>query len=225
MWRTAPLCERRLELATSPSIDGDDDELLVTRIALDRCQASLRLLIARHSGKVTGWLTKRFKTLKAPEIEWSVGITFTNIWRKAGQYNSVRGTFESWLYRIAFRCAESVRKREEKHLVAALSDDPTYDPNKDCHEESDDDSEQIADRGDWRVRELRRFIDCLVGNEKAVAEADLEHGDRVENDSLAQQLGSTRRGIIQARSNYRRKFAKRIQQIEQNRARGGKGRI
>jgi len=226
------LHERRSELATSPSMDdGDDDELLVTRIALDRCEASLRLLITRHSGKVTGWLTKRFKPLKEPEIEWAVNMTFTNIWRRASQFNSLRGKFESWLFRIAFRCAESIRRREEKHLVVALSEDPSYDPDKECDEQVDDDNEPIADRKDWRVRELRRFLDGLVGNERAVALADLEQGDRVDNANLAQELGSTQRAIIQTRSNYRRKFRQqiekiekqRIEQIEKNQARGEKG--
>jgi len=218
--------ERRSKLATGQSVnDGDDDELLVTRVAIDRCEVSLRLLIKRHSGKVTGWLTKRFNRLKEPEIEWAVNITFTNVWRCATQFNSLRGKFESWLFRIAFRCAESIRRREEKHLLAALSDGPVYDPDKECDEQDADDNDPVADRKDWRVRELRRFIDGLVGNEKAVAQADLEEGDRVDNARLAQELGSTRRAIIQSRSNYRRKFKKRIEQIEKNRAPGGKGRI
>lgn len=206
-------------------MDGDDDELLVMRIALDKCEGALRLLIERHSGKVTGWLTKRFKPLKEPEIEWAVNMTFTNVWRRANQFNSLRGKFESWLFRIAFRCAESVRRREEKQLAAVLSGDPSYNPDEEYDQEGDDDNEPIADRKDWRVRELRRFIDGLVGNEKAVAETDLEYGDRVDNARLAEQLGTTRRAIIQTRSNYRRKFKKRIEQIETNRAHGGKGRI
>ena len=213
--------------------DGDHDELLLMRIALDQCSASLQLLIARHSGRVTGWLTKRFKSLKTPEIEWAVNMTFTNVWRRASQFNSLRGKFESWLFRVAFRCAESVGRREEKHLISALSEDPSYDPDKECDDEVDADNEPIADQRDWRVRELRRFIDGLVGNEKAVALADLEYGDRVDNARLAEELGSTHRAIIQTRSNYRRKFKERIEkiekqrieQIEKNRARGAKGRI
>ena len=179
----------------------------------------------RGRGKVTGWLKKRFKQLKEPEIDWVVNMTFMNVWRRAAQFNSLRGKFESWLFRIAFRCAESVRRREEKHLVVALSEDPTYDPDKECDEEIDDDNEPIADRKDPHVRELRRFIDGLVGNERVVAERDLEDDDQVDNARLAQKLGTTRRAIIQTRSNYRRKFKNRIEQIEKNRARGGKGRI
>jgi RNA polymerase sigma factor (sigma-70 family) len=213
-------------LATSSSIyDGEeDDELLVTRVAIDRCKASLKNLIDRHSGKLTAWLTKRFKRLKEPDIAAAVNWTFMNIWRKASQFNSLRGKFESWLFRIAFRVAESTRLREERHLAVALSTDPDYDPEKECDEEIDEDYEPIADRKDWRVRELRRFIDSLMGNERAVADADLEFGERVDNGQLAEQLGTTRRAIIQTRSNYRKKFRDRVERIEKNRA-SGKGRI
>jgi DNA-directed RNA polymerase specialized sigma24 family protein len=217
--------ERRSVLATNPSMDdGEEDELLIMRVALDGCEKSLKKLIDRHSGKLTGWLTKRFKRLKEPEIAATVNWTFTNIWRKAGQFNSLRGKFESWMLRIAFRVAESMRLREERHLAVALSTDPDYDPEKECDEEIDEDDEPIADRKDWRVREQRRFIDSLTGNERAVADADLEFGERVDNGRLAEQLGTTRRAIIQTRSNYRKKFRDRVEKIEKNRT-SGKGRI
>ena len=218
-----PITKGGQELATSPSMDGDDDELLVMRIALDRCSASLRVLIDRHSEKVTGWLSKRFKTLAELEIDWAVNMTFLNIWRKAHLYKTQRGRFESWLFRIAFRCAESIRRREEKHLIERLDDDSVYDPFQVC-EEDDELNEPIAERKDWRVRELRRFIDNLTGNEKAVAQRDLEEGDGVDNERLAHELGTTRRSIIQTRSNYRHKFRGRIEKIEADRA-NGKGRI
>jgi DNA-directed RNA polymerase specialized sigma24 family protein len=217
--------ERRSELATNPSMDdGEEDELLVMRVALDGCEKSLKKLIDRHSGKLTGWLTRRFQRLKEPEIAATVNWTFMNIWRKAGQFNSLRGKFESWMFRIAFRVAESMRLREERHLAVALSTDPDYDPEKECDEEIDEDDEPIADRKDWRVRELRRFIDSLTGNERAVADADLEFGSRVDNVLLAEQRGTTRRAIIQTRSNYRKKFRDRVEKIEKNRT-SGKGRI
>jgi DNA-directed RNA polymerase specialized sigma24 family protein len=205
--------------------DGEeDDEFLVTRIAIEQCEASLKKLIDRHSGKLTGWLRKRFKRLKEPDIAAAVNWTFMIIWRKAGQFNSLRGKFESWLFRIAFRVAESMRLREERHLAVALSTDPEYDPEKECDKEIDEDYEPIADRKDWRVRELPHFIEVLTGNELAVADADLEFGERVDNGQLAEQLGTTRRAIIQTRSNYRKKFRDRVEKIEKNRA-SGKGTI
>jgi DNA-directed RNA polymerase specialized sigma24 family protein len=213
--------ERWRQLDTTPSMDeGEDDETLVLRIALDKCKPSLKLLIDRHAGKLTDDLTSRFKrSLKAPEVDWAVNVAFMNVWLRAEQFNSARGKFPSWLFEIGFNAALTILRGEKRNKAFVLSEDVPYNPDDVHDEEVDGEGVDIADKKDWRVRELRRFIEeDLKGNEQKIAYADLAADGRADEGRLADQLGTSRRSVISARYNYRLKFKKRIEQIEKNRA-------
>src|SRR5215213_8965536 len=111
------------------------DEALVTRVARGD-SAALEVLYDRYAATVLGICLKVIgEQALAEDI---LQETFWRVWQSAATYQAERGTFTSWLFRIARNLAiDSYRRRNVRPqaIISANGSDPileeTSDPNSD----------------------------------------------------------------------------------------------
>lgn len=97
------------------------DEILIARVARgDR--TALEALYDRHAGIVLGVCVKIMGEQAAAEDV--LQETFWRVWQNASTYQSQRGSFTSWLFRIARNLAidEYRRGRNRPHTIIETSD-------------------------------------------------------------------------------------------------------
>ena len=116
------------------------DELLATKIARGS-SAALEVLYDRYASTVLGISLKVIGDRAAAEDV--LQETFWRVWRSAASYQSQRGSFTGWLFRIARNLAiDAYRRRNIRPRPIADIDesdskiDQTPDPNMDVAEQS-----------------------------------------------------------------------------------------
>src|SRR3954452_24459411 len=75
------------------------DPELLDRLADDRTGDSLRTLYRRYSDELYGFAYQALGDRGAADEV--VQDVFTSVWRHAGSYDRRRGSFRTWVYRIA----------------------------------------------------------------------------------------------------------------------------
>lgn len=189
---------------------GEDDELLIRRIAVNRDEGALKELLTRYGPKVTGYLRKKFKDqLKHPEIDQAVIDAAQRLWSSAKTFKIAKGKFGNWFLTIAHREALRILKGEEKQPEVGLDFDPR-DVTSDC----DDEPESLS-RDAWRVQQLEHIIEHeLVGFEQVVARADLAVGGPADSVRLAREHKKTKNMVQATRSKVWKKIRRLITERE-----------
>jgi DNA-directed RNA polymerase specialized sigma24 family protein len=199
------------------SLNDEDDETLLIRIALDQDKDALSTLLVRYGSNLKGYLTKHYgDTLKEPEIAEAVNRAFFNIWRFADRYKKEKGNFRGWMIRIAQNAALSIIRVEDRHQAKELEYDPSYDPTNHC----EDEAHECGSTDKKRVKLLNDIIDNqLVGLEHAIAKADRAEGQSANADRLATIHGTSKNVIWSTRSQLKVKLRKMVLDRESQDAR------
>jgi RNA polymerase sigma-70 factor, ECF subfamily len=85
------------------------DPELLDRLADDRTGESLRALYRRYSDELYGFAYQALGDRGAADEV--VRDVFTSVWRHAGTYDEQRGSFRTWVYRIARNAVIDKRRR------------------------------------------------------------------------------------------------------------------
>ncbi len=156
------------------------DEILAAQVARGD-SAALEALYDRHASAVLGVLLKVIGDRAAAED--ALQETFWRVWRSAASYESVRGSFTGWLFRIARNLAiDSYRRMNVRPQVLSSPDDieavsdRTSDPDTDVAEQA---------QADFRNRQVRGALASLPSVQRQVIE-------------LAYFYGMTRQEIAEA---------------------------
>lgn len=199
------------------SLNNEDDETLLIRIALDQDKDALSTVLGRYGSKIKGYLTKHYgDTLKEPEIAEAVNRTFFNIWRFADRYKKEKGSFRGWMIRIAQNAALSIIRVEDRHQAKELEYDPSYDPTNHC----EDQTPACGSKDKRRVELLNDIIDKqLEGLEQAIAKADRAEGHSANAERLATIHNTSKNVIWSTRSQLKIKLRKMILERESQDAR------
>ena len=151
------------------------DPELLERIEDDRTGESLRTLYRRYSDELYGFAYQALGDRGAADEV--VQDVFTSVWRNAHTYDEGRGSFRTWVYRIARNAV--IDKRRRRAVRPALS---VYEETPDNEKGALDESiEQAALR--WQVA-------------AALARLTPEHREVVR---LAHYGGMTMREIAEAK--------------------------
>jgi RNA polymerase sigma-70 factor (ECF subfamily) len=119
------------EVEIPPAAEDVGDEELMSRLIADR-QDALGRLHERYAGKIANLAAKSLGRDSAEEIVQDV---FVAVWRKAGTFDPARGTFRSWVFRIAHHLIlNELRRRSRRprfkadhngtHLAALVEPSP-----------------------------------------------------------------------------------------------------
>ena len=157
------------------------DELLATRVAWGD-SAALEALYDRHARTVLGILLRIIGDRAAAED--ILQETFFRVWKSAVTYQSQRGSFTGWLFRIARNLAIDAQRRMNvrPQAIGSMDDDPDTladqipDPETDVPEQA---------QADLRNRQVRSALASLPRAQRQVIE-------------LAYFYGMTRQEIAEA---------------------------
>jgi RNA polymerase sigma-70 factor (ECF subfamily) len=163
------------EMPSQPS-----DDILVTQVAEGNSDA-LETLYDRHASVVLGLLLKIIED--RPLAEDVLQETFWRVWQSASTYQPERGSFTSWLFRIARNLAiDAFRRRNVRPqaLNSIQEDEPILEQIPDTGAEV---LEQV--RVSIQNQQIRKSLASLPGAQRQVIE-------------LAYFYGMTRQEIAQA---------------------------
>jgi RNA polymerase sigma-70 factor (ECF subfamily) len=103
------------------------DAELVDRLPDDRSGDSLRRLYRRYADELYGFVHQALGDRGATEEV--VQDVFTSVWRHAETYDQQRGTFRTWMYRIARNAVIDRRRRSSvRPGLSKGADDPASEP-------------------------------------------------------------------------------------------------
>ncbi|MCC7336729.1 MAG: sigma-70 family RNA polymerase sigma factor [Pirellulaceae bacterium] len=196
------------------TIDEDDDEPLNFRI---QCQepAALARLLELYGPTARGYLKKRYgHVLCDADIMSVLTNTAARVWQYGDSYDP-KQSLKSWFLRIVQTQAIDMINDNMEHRGVAL-DLQRHDRPEVCDEPLDKKTRQ-------QIEALDRCIEKLVGNQKAIIQADLASDDSASTEWLAEKLGTTSNSIyvsrIKARENLRKCLSDHENQIRSNGAR------
>jgi len=156
------------------------DEILAARVAQGYSDA-LEALYDRHSSMVLGLIFRIVGDRAASED--ALQETFWRVWKSANTYQSERGSFTGWLFRIARNLAiDTYRRRNARPQLTPEGDegdsvlDQTPDPGTDVAEQAQSAIES---------KQVRSAVSSLSGVQRQVIE-------------LAYFYGMTRQEIAEA---------------------------
>lgn len=194
-------------MATQPH-DAESDEELIRRIAKDRDKEAFALLVRRATPRALGFLKKKYSgRLRDPEMRQGVTDAFFNVWRFADRFSPSQGDFGSWLIRIVERAAQSILRRETKHVAKELEFDPVYDPA----DNDEDDLSSSRPGGMTRVEMMDEIIESeLTGFEQVVARRDVAVGGTADSHTLAAEYGKSLNIVYVTRAKVRNKIREGI---------------
>jgi RNA polymerase sigma-70 factor, ECF subfamily len=147
------------------------DEALVTKVARGD-SAALEVLYDRYAATVLGIALKVIgEQALAEEV---LQETFWRVWQSAATYQAERGTFTSWLFRIARNLAiDTYRRRNVRPqaIVSANGSDPildqTADPTMDVAEQA---------QSSLMNQQVRKALAALPGVQRQVIEMAYFYG-------------------------------------------------
>lgn len=158
------------------------DEVLAAQVARGDGTA-LETLYDRYAPIVLGLSLKIVGD--RPAAEDILQETFWRVWRSAASYRAERGSFQSWLFRIARNLAIDVYRRRQVRPVAVTEvDDGTShidkvaDPNADVLEQS---------QALLRHGQVRKALNVLPPDQRRVLELAYFHG--MTRQEIAKAIG------------------------------------
>jgi RNA polymerase sigma-70 factor, ECF subfamily len=140
----------------SQRADGPSDEQLVTNLDGPGVEAALSKLYDRYSRTVFGVGLKILGDRSMAEE--LVQEVFLKVWRSSGTFDSARGSFSTWLYRVTRSAAlDLYRKRARK--IRPVSDG---DPHLDSARDPSAGPQEVVDESwlSWRVSRALEVLDA-----------------------------------------------------------------
>ena len=152
-------------------LEGASDETLAVQVSAGDSSA-LETLYDRYASTVLGISLRVLGDQAAAEDV--LQETFWRVWRSAGSYQSQRGSFSSWLFRIARNLAiDAYRRRSGRPQPIADSDDgeskmdQTPDPDMDVAEQA---------QSILQNQQVRKALESLPGVQRQVIEMAYFYG-------------------------------------------------
>lgn len=185
---------RKLRIRAGGSESPLSDAQLVERFAMVRDEAAFELLVWRHGAMVIGLCRRLLR--HEQDAEDAFQATFLTLARKAESIRKREAT-ASWLYKVAYRIALSIRQSKTARAVherPALADLPTA-------------TTEVAE-----YRELRPMLDEEVQRlpEKYRAAFVLCHLEGKTNDEAAELLGCPKGTVLSRLSRAREQLRGRL---------------
>lgn len=181
------------------AIDEDDDETLNFRIQCQEPEALARLL-ELYGPKAKGYLKKKYgHVLCDADIMAVLASAAARAWQYGDSFDPER-SLKSWFLRIVQTQAIDMINDTMEHRGVAL-DLQRHDRPEVCDEPLDKKTLQ-------QIEALDRCIEKLVGNQKAIIEADLASDDVASTEWLAEKLGTTSNSIYVSRNKARENLKK-----------------
>jgi RNA polymerase sigma-70 factor (ECF subfamily) len=184
--------DSRLRASAGTASERPSDENLVNQVAQGSSDA-LEALYDRYASTVLGICLKVIgdRTLAEDVLQ----ETFWRVWKSAGTYQSERGTFTSWLFRIARNLAIDSYRRRNVRPQASYAEEGT-DP---ILEEMPDPDMDVAERAQsmLRNRQVRKAVASLPQLQRQVIEMAYFYGMHPHSRSsciteAARRVGSRR---------------------------------
>jgi RNA polymerase sigma-70 factor, ECF subfamily len=147
------------------------DEILVARITQSDTTA-LEALYDRHASTVLGVLLKVIGDRALAED--ALQETFWRVWKSASTYESERGSFTGWLFRIARNLAVDAHRRMNVR-PQALGNVADSDVLADQMPDPDNDVAELA-QADFRSRQVRAALASLPPVQRQVIELAYFYG-------------------------------------------------
>ena len=148
--------QRRSHLMTSRRANGHSDEQLMTNLDGPEVEGAISTLYDRYSRTVFGVGIKILGDRSLAEE--LVQEVFLKVWRSSGTFDSARGSFSTWLYRVTRSVAlDLYRKRASR--VRQVSDGGMYIA---AARDSSDGPQEIMDESwlSWRVSRALEVLDA-----------------------------------------------------------------
>ena len=154
------------------------------------------LLLRQHGGRIRGYLQRRFPSFDAVDVH---DVITDALLALESSFDASRGSLAAWFLLLAHQRAVQLL-RSRKRSIATAGDGHAL--------------EQPATGPDGlaglitaeRITELRQVVASLPALERAVVEADLEQGETVAAQRLAQRLGTTTGSVYAARKRARKRL-------------------
>jgi RNA polymerase sigma-70 factor, ECF subfamily len=141
----------------SQRADELSDEQLMTHLGGPEVEAALSVLYDRYSRTVFG---VGLKILGERSLaEELVQDVFLKVWRSAGTFNSSRGSFSTWLYRLTRSCALDLYRKRARGVHQI----PDGDPHIAAARDSSAGPQEVVDESwlSWRVSRALEVLDVL----------------------------------------------------------------
>lgn len=171
---------------------------------LQRDENALRAVIARFGGQICNSLKKRFNpTLSEQDLEECFNQAAWKLWRFANKFDPGKASLGTWFYKIAER-------KVLDHLRSDSSDAVRLevDPPGEARRKSTDSTSQRGNGG--LLQDLYAVIEKLPRLQKAIILADLEAGERANDEELAKALNTTINSIRVSRNKARKRIYKEM---------------
>lgn len=168
-----------------------NDETLV-RCCATGDESALEILYQRYSNILLNFLYKMIPERTAAED--LTGETFFRVWNKASLFDERKGSFKTWVFRMASRLALNRLKRETRRerLAAQL---PLGDRDVADHSQSPVDAARSAENRAW----VHRALNHLNDRDRAVL--ILRHFQGLGEQEVAEVLDIPR-GTVKSRTYY-----------------------
>ena len=160
-------------LGPKPEVDTDrlSDETLATQVSRGS-SAALEVLYDRHGATVLGFALRIVGERTAAEDV--LQETFWRVWKNAETFQPQRGSFTSWLFRIARNLAIDVyRRRNVRPQVIPRDDDNASDLDQ-----TPDPDMDVASQAQSALenKQIRNALTSLPGAQRQIIELAYFHG-------------------------------------------------
>jgi DNA-directed RNA polymerase specialized sigma24 family protein len=195
-------------MTDNPPTGASDVDIIISLQDDDPTQG-LRLLLETHSGKVRGWLKKKYKgVLDEAEIESAMNLAAAQIWKFAPNYDESKGTLAGCFLVFARNAAVSVLRGERKH----------HENRKDYEEILRGDVPQAqpcdAPPPDSKQGKVLSDFDTAIVSlpplQKSIVLADLKSDGTAEAGRLAERLGISVNSVYVNRNRAHENLHKRM---------------
>jgi DNA-directed RNA polymerase specialized sigma24 family protein len=181
-----------------PQRQPDQDDLVIRM--MDGDQEALAMFLADQAPRVKACLARKFGlVLDENEREDVLQIAAHRLWNSIGRYDSRAGTAGGYFLRIAENAARDLLRGRRRRPFPVLPGDEFDPPEEPRHLDPDPRENACASA-------LRSEVEKLAPMERNVCMADLAAGGEADTDRLIEVTGSTRGGVLKARSTARKKL-------------------
>ena len=160
-------------LGPKPELDTDrlSDETLATQVSRGS-SAALEVLYDRHGATVLGFALRIVGERTAAEDV--LQETFWRVWKNAETFQPQRGSFTSWLFRIARNLAIDVYRRRNVRPQAISGDDS----NASDLDQTPDPDMDVASQAQSALenKQIRNALTSLPGAQRQIIELAYFHG-------------------------------------------------
>ena len=168
------------------------DEALVASVVARRDAAAFETLVLRYQSKVRNWLRQLARdAVRADDLAQE---TFIRAWERAHTFSG-KGSFASWIMKIAFNCYLQSRRTQalQSRLAAAIAADELTEAEASASDELPDLPRMLASLSD---EERLAMILCYAHG--------LSHSEIAE--IVAMPLGTVKSHLQRGRAKIRERF-------------------